>query len=293
MSDESPSLGAKSFKPFAQGLRDLGWVERQNLTLERRYAAGNNELLSSFTREVVRLRPDVIFAIGTPAAQAAERATETIPIVFARSPDPIGFGLVSSLARPGENLLGLSDQVAETAAKRLELLVMAAPDAKRIGVQWDPSFPPNGIAVGQIERAAKSLTREVVPVEVRAPEGSESAFRTLAEKRAGTLMEEPSTLIAENLQRIAELAAKARLPAMGVGKRWVEGGFLISYAPNEADKFRRIAVYVDKILKGAKPADPPVEQPTKFELVINLKTAKALGLTIPYTLLGRADEVIE
>jgi putative ABC transport system substrate-binding protein len=294
LSDESPSLGAKTPEPpFAQGLRDLGWVEGQNLTFERRYAAGNKELLSSFARELVRLQPDVIFAIGTPAAQAAKIATETIPIVFARSADPIGFGLVATLARPGGNLTGLSDQVAETAAKRLELLVMAVADAKRIGVLWDPSFPFGGNAVGEIERAAKSLNREVVPVEVRVPEGLELAFRALANKRAGALMEEPSTLFAENLQRIADLAAKARLPAMGVGRNWVEAGVLMSYAPNGAETYRRAAVYVDKILKGAKPADFPVEQPTKFELLINLKTAKALGLTIPPAILARADEVIE
>jgi putative ABC transport system substrate-binding protein len=294
LSDESQSLGAKTFEPpFAQGLRDLGWVEGQNLTLERRYAAGNNELLSSFARQLVGVRPDVIFAIGTPAAQAAKIATETIPIVFARSADPIGFGLVATLARPGGNLTGLSDQVAETAAKRLELLIMAVPDAKRIGVLWDPSFPPAGAAVGEIQRAAKSLNREVVPVEVRAPEGFEPAYRALAEKRAGALMEEPSTLFAENLQQIADLAAKARFPAMGVGRRWVEAGILMSYAPDDTNRYRRVAAYVDKILRGAKPADIPVEQPTKFELVVNLKTAKALGLTVPQSILARADEVIE
>ena len=295
LSDESQSLGAKTFEPpFAQGLRDLGWVEGQNLALERRYAAGNNELLSSFARQLVRLQPDVIFAIGTPAAQAAKIATDTIPIVFARSADPIGSGLVATLARPGGNLTGLSDQVAETAAKRLELLVMAVPDAKRIGVLWaPPGPPPAGTAVGEIEHAAKSLNREVIPVEVQAPEGFEAAFRALTEKRAGALMEEPSTLFAENLQRIADLAAKARLPVMGVGRRWVEAGVLMSYAPNDTYKFQRAAAYVDKILKGAKPADIPVEQPTKFELVVNLKTAKALGLTVPPSILARADEVIE
>ena len=294
LSDESQTLGAKTIEPpFAHGLRDLGWVEGQNLTLERRYAAGNHELLLSFARQLVRLQPDVIFAIGTPAAQAAKIATETIPIVFARSADPIGFGLVATLARPGGNLTGLSDQVAETAAKRLELLVMAVPDAKRIGVLWDPRFPYGGTAVGEIEHAAKSLNREVIPVKVQAPEGFEAAFRALAEKRAGALMEEPSTLFAENLQRIADLAAKARLPVMGVGRRWVKAGVLMSYAPNDTYKFQRAAAHVDKILKGAKPADIPVEQPTKFELVVNLKTAKALGLTVPPSILARADEVIE
>jgi len=293
LSDESPSLGAITFEPFAQGLRDLGWAEGQNVTIERRYAEGNSEALSSLAGDLVGLRPDVILAIGTLAARAAQSATQTIPIVFARTADPIGSGLAFSLARPGGNLTGLSDQMVETGAKRLELLTTAVPDAKRVGILWDPSFPAAGPELADVERAAQSLDREVIPMEVRGPESLELAFRAMTEQRAGALMVLPGTIFAANLQRFAELTAKARLPAIAPGRRFVEAGGLMSYGPSGPAMYRRAAAYVDKILRGAKPADIPVEQPTKFELVINLKTAKALGLTLPYTLLGRDDEVIE
>jgi putative tryptophan/tyrosine transport system substrate-binding protein len=290
LSDETPSLGAKFFQPFAQGLRDLGWVEGQNVTVERRYAAGNNEALSSLAAELVRINPDVIFAIGTPAARAAKSTTNTIPIVFARSADPIGFGLVPTLARPGGNLTGLSDQAVETGPKRLEFLVTAVPDAKRVGVLWDP---PNGMELGEIERAAQSLNREVVPVDVRGPDELNLAFRTVAEQRLNALTVVAGTIFSEHLHRLVELTTEARLPAMFPRKEFVQAGGLMSYGADDTYKFRRAAAYVDKILKGAKPADIPVEQPMRFELVVNLNTAKALGLTIPYTFLGRADEVIE
>ena len=294
LSDETPSLGAKNFEPFAHGLRDLGWIEGQNITFERRYAAGNNETLSSLADELVRLQPDAIFAIGTPAARAAKTATQTIPIVFARSADPIGFGLVPALARPGGNLTGLSDQMVETGAKRLELLVTAVPDANRVGVLWDPSFGPgSSIAIGEIEQAAESLSRQVMPGEVRVPDDFETAVKALRRQGASALMVVQSTILSEHVQRLADLAAKTRLPSMFPRREFVQAGGLMSYGPVDTYKFSRAAAYVDKILKGAKPADLPVEQPTKFELVINLRTAKTLGLTIPYTFLGRADEVIE
>jgi putative ABC transport system substrate-binding protein len=293
LSDESPSLGATSFEPLAQGLRDLGWVEGQNITFKWRSSEGNNQLLLGLAVEVVQLQPDVIVAVGTVAARAAKRATETIPIVFTRTADPIGSGLAFSLARPGGNLTGLSDQMVETGAKRLELLTMAAPSVKRVGVLWDPSSPAAGPELAEVDRAAISLDREVIPTEVRGPEGLEAAFRTMAEQRASALMPIPATVFAQNYERIAELAAKVRLPAMGPGRRFVETGGLMSYGPNWAYTSRHAATYVDKILKGANPTDLPVEQPTKFELVINLNTAKSLGLTISPMLLGRADEVIE
>jgi putative ABC transport system substrate-binding protein len=293
LSDESLSLGAKSLEPFAQGLRDLRWAEGQNVTIERRYATGSDDKLASLAEELVRLQPDVILAVGTLAARAVKRVTQTIPIVFTRTSDPIGSGLAVSLARPGGNLTGLSDQMVETGAKRLELLTTAAPGVKRVGVLWDPSFPAAGPELAEVERAAQSLDTEVIPMEVRGAESLEAAFRTIAEQRAGALMVLPGTVFTENWQRIAELTAKVRLAAMGPSRRFVEAGGLMSYGPNWVYTYRRAAAYVDKILKGAKPADLPVEQPTKFELVINLKTAKALGLTLPYTLLGRADEVIE
>ena len=293
LSDESPSLGAKTFEAFAQGMRELGWVEGQNLSVERCYAAGNNESLLNLAGELVRRQPDVIFAVGTPAARAAKTATQTIPIVFARSADPIGFGLVPSLAHPDGNLTGLSDQMVETGAKRLEFLIVAVPEAKRVGVLWDRSFAPGGIGIGEIEQAAQSMNREVVPADVGVPDDFEAAVEALKARGASALMVVQGTIFSEHVQRLADLAAKARLPSMFPRREFVQAGGLMSFGPVDLYKFRRAAAYVDKILKGAKPADIPVEQPMKFEMVINLNTAKALGLTIPYTLLGRADEVIE
>ena len=294
LSDESPSLAARFFEPaFAQGLRDLGYDEGQNIALERRYADDNNELLPSFAAELVRLKPDVILAIGTPAARASKTATQTIPIVFARISDPIGLGLVPSLARPGGNLTGLSVLARELDAKRLELLITAVPDAKRVGALWDPGSPSAGPELREIEGAARSLNLDLVPAGVRSPDDFEPALRAMAEQHAGALIVVPGLLLNEHSQRIAELTAKARLPAMFSRRGHVEAGGLMSYGPNYADMYRRAAAYVDKILKGAKPADLPVEQPTKFELVINLKTAKSLGLTIPRSIIALADEVIE
>jgi putative tryptophan/tyrosine transport system substrate-binding protein len=293
LSDESPVLAAKSLQPFAQGLRDLGYIEGQNIAFERRYAEETTDILPSLAAELVSLQPDVILAVGTPAAEAAKTATQTIPIVFTRAGDPIGSGLVSSLARPGGNLTGVSVQMRELAAKRLEFLITAVPGAKSVGVLWDPSFPPASPQLREIEGAARSLNREVVPVEVRVPDDFEPVVEALMARGARALIVVPSTIFSEHLQRLTDLAAKARLPAMFPRREFVQAGGLMSYGPTDTYKFRRAAALVDKILKGAKPSDIPVEQPTRFELVINLKTAKALSLTIPYTFLGRADEVIE
>jgi putative tryptophan/tyrosine transport system substrate-binding protein len=291
LSDENrPRIG--SFKPFVDGLRDLGWAEGQNISFELRYAAGNHDL-PSLAAELVRLRPNVILAGGTRAAQAAKIATETLPIVFSRIADPIGSGLVPSLARPEGNLTGVTTQSRELAAKRLELLVTAVPGAGRVGVLWDPNFPPDGPQLREIEEAAPILNLELVPAEVQGPDKFQLAIQTMAEHHAGALIVLPGEVFDENARRIADLTAKARLPTMFQRRELVEAGGLMSYGTNYSDMYRRAAAYVDKILKGARPADLPVEQPTKFELVINLKTAKALGLTIPYTLLGLADEVIE
>jgi putative ABC transport system substrate-binding protein len=286
-------LAAKTFEPFAQGLRDLGWVEGQNIAFERRYADDNYEILPSLAAELVRLPPNVILAIGTPAARAAKAATQTIPVVFARISDPIGLGLTPALARPGGNLTGLSVLAHELDAKRLELLVTAVPDAKRVGALWDPGSPSAAPEPREVEDAARPLNLELIPAAVRSPNDFEPALRALVEQHIGALLVVPGLILNEHSQRIIELTAKARLPAMYSRRGNVEAGGLMSYGPSYPDMYRRAAAYVDKILKGAKPADIPVEQPTKFELVINLKTAKALGLTLPYTLLGRADEVIE
>jgi putative ABC transport system substrate-binding protein len=293
LSDERRSR-AESFEPFAQGLRELGWVEGQNVAFEHRYAEGKNEILPSLAAELIGLQPDVILAIGTGAARAAKSATQTIPIVFTRVGDPLGSGLVPELARPGGNLTGLSMQYWELDAKRLEFLVTAVPDAKRVGVLWDPSFPTAGAELREFEAAARSLNVELIPVEVRSLDDLESALRAMVKRGAHAMIYVPGPgFISENALQTADLLVKAQLPSMFPRKQFVEAGCLMSYGPDQPGMVRRAAVYVDKILKGAKPADIPVEQPTKFELVINLKTAKSLGLTIPPLLLGRADEVIE
>ena len=270
------------FEPIiAQALRDLGWVEGRNLVIERRYAETKKyEILPSLAAELVGLQPDVIVAIGTPAAQAAKGATQTIPIVFARSADPVGFGLVASLARPGGNVTGVSIQVVDIIAKRLQLLSIAVPEARRVGVLWSPD-PTAAPHLSEIERAARSLNLDLVPEGVSRPEDFEPAFRALVDQRAGALIVVPGILFGEHTKALVDLTVKARLPTMFDQRAQVRMGGLMSYDPSFPDMYRRAAVYVDKILKGAKPADIPVEQPTKFELVINLKTAKALGLTIP------------
>jgi putative ABC transport system substrate-binding protein len=293
LSDESPLLGARSFEPFVHGLRDLGYVEGQNIAFEPRYAAEKNEILPRLAGELVGLHLDVVLAIGTPAARAAKSATQTIPIVFARISDPIGSGLVAALARPGGNLTGVSIQTRELAAKRLELLMLAVPGAKRVGALWDPNFPPAGPLLKEIEGAARSLSLELALTAVQSPDDFEQAVQAMVEQRVDALIVVNSTIFGEDIHRLADLTVEARLPATFANRDYVAAGGLMSYGPNYPDMYRRAAVYVDKILKGAKPADIPVEQPTKFELVINLKTAKALGLTIPYTLLALADEVIE
>jgi putative tryptophan/tyrosine transport system substrate-binding protein len=290
LSDEISS-SVEWYEPFAQGLRDLGYVEGQNIAFERRYAEGKTEILPSLATELVRLQPEVILAIGTPATRAAKSATQTIPIVFTRIADPVGFGLVSSLARPETNLTGVSDLMVETGAKRLELLNTAVPGAKRVGVLWASDYP--AAELREIERAAQSLSLELIPIGARSLDEVEPALQAMVEQRASALIVVPAPIFGQRPQRMADLTAKARLPAMFFVKGFVEAGGLMAYGVDPAVRVRRVANYVDKILKGAKPADLPVEQPTKFELVINLKTAKSLGLAIPPLLLARADEVIE
>ena len=278
---------------FAEGFRELGYVEGQNIAFEHRFSEGKNDLLPSLAADLVRLQPEVILAVGTAPALAAKLATNTIPIVFTRVADPIGSGLIPSLAWPGGNLTGVSAQTRETSAKRLELLNIALPNVRKVGVVWDPSFPPAGPELGEIKEAARTLDLELVPVEVRGPDDFEPALQAIVKQQAGAVMVVGATLFVEHQRQIIDQIAKVRLPAVYFTAPLVRAGGLMSYAADIGDTIRRAAAYVDKILKGARPADLPVEQPTKFELVINLETAKALGLTIPYTLLGRADEVIE
>src|SRR5215471_301470 len=293
LSDESSSLGFASFEPLAQRLRELGYLEGRTIVFEHRYAEGKTEALSDLAADLVRLKVDVIVAVGTPAARAAKNATEMIPIVFTRIADPVALGFVASLARPSGNLTGVSVLTIDIAAKWLELLIEARPGVRRVGVFWDPTFPPAALQLREIEQAARVLNVELQPVEVRAAEAFEEAVRAVVGQGTQALIVVPALLFTEQRHRLAELAVQHRLPTMWYRREQVKAGGLMSYGTNFLDMYRRAATYVDKILKGAKPADLPVEQPMKLELVINLKTAKALGLTIPPTLLFQADEVIQ
>jgi putative tryptophan/tyrosine transport system substrate-binding protein len=274
---------------FRQGLRDLGYVEGQNAVIETRYADGRFEKLLELAAEIVRLKVDVIVAAPTSAIRAARQATQTIPIVMAFSGDPIGEGLVAGLARPGGNITGLSATVAEMAAKRVEFLKTIVPGIARIAFLAHPAIVKQ--AVSGTEAAGRTLGVQVSTVLVRNASELEDALSTLKKARVDGLIVDLT--LQEHWRQIVELAVKSRLPTVSGPREFVEVGGLMAYGPYYSDLFRRAATYVDKILKGAKPADLPVEQSTKFELIVNLKTAKALGLTIPQSLLIRADHVIE
>jgi putative tryptophan/tyrosine transport system substrate-binding protein len=285
--------GTPFFEAFRQGLADLGRVEGQNIAIELRAAEGKYERLPDLAAELVRLQVDVIFASSTPAAVAAKRATTTIPIVIGRVADPVASGLVASLARPGGNITGWTHQGLELRVKYLDLLKEAVPGATRIGVLWNPANPIHGPSLKSIEAAARALTVELHPIGVRKTEEIEGAFSMLARQRVqGLVVFQDGLFLARGPQIIA-LAAMNRLPAMYGTTELVRAGGLMGYGVNLPAMYRHGASYVDRILKGVKPADLPVEQPTKFELVINLRAAKALGLTIPPSVLARADEIIE
>jgi ABC-type uncharacterized transport system substrate-binding protein len=279
---------------FRQGLTGLGYVEGQNITIEYRFAEGRLDRFPGLASDLVRLNVDVILAPGTAAAQAARKATTTIPIVLVTAGNPVGDGLIKSFARPGGNATGLTMIVGpEIGGKYLELLKEAVPTVSRVAVLWNPLTVALIGVVKETEAAARALGLAFQPVSARRPEEIDGAFAAMSRARADGLIVLADPMFGSLRVRIADMARKNRLPAMyGLGEHTEAGGFM-SYAPNLPDLFRRAATYVDKILKGAKPADLPVEQPTKFELVINLKTAKALGLTIPQSLLGRADQVID
>jgi len=281
-------------RAFQQGLRDLGWVEGQNIAIEWRFAGGRAERLPDLAAELVRLRVDLIVVPSAPPALAAKNATKTIPLVTVGSGDPVGLGLVASLARPGGNITGLTATVgAEIAGKQLELLKETVPKVSRVAVLWNPATPGNALALREAEIAAQALGVGLQPLEARSLDDFDSAFAAMTRQRVGALLVLADVMFTTHRKELADLTAKRRLPAIYGQRQFVDDGGLISYGANILDNFRRAAGYVDKILKGAKPADLPVEQPTKFELVINLKTAKALGLTIPQSLLQRADEVIQ
>ncbi len=293
LSPFSPSATAGWHQAFRQGLRDLGWVEGKNISIEYRYAEGKSDRLPDLAADLVRLKVDIIVASVNTDALAAKNATRAIPIVVASAGDPVAIGLVESLARPGGNITGLSQISPELAGKRLELLKEIVPKLSRVAVLWNPKGTTSPLAWKEIQLPARELGVQLHSLEVQSPNEFEKAFQEATRARAGALAIMPDPLFAGNLKRIAELAAKSRLPSIFHLSEFVESGGLVAYGPDRSDQFRRAATYVDKILKGTKPADLPVEQPMKFEFVINLKTAKQIGLTIPPEVLFRATKVIK
>jgi putative ABC transport system substrate-binding protein len=293
----APALAAGPvLEAFRQGLRDLGYVEGRNLVIEYRAAEGKFERLPALAAELVALKVDVIVAPPTVAALAAQQATKTLPIVFIGVADPVASGLVTSLARPGGNVTGSSNLTPELVGKCLEQLTQAVPGVSRVAVLWQPGALGERTEKDMLKEAdvaARALGVRLQFVEARGPADIDRAFSDMTRARASALTVLTSAMFINERRRLADLAANNRLPAVYTWREFVDAGGLMSYGPNLADLFRRAVTYVDKILKGAKPGDLPVEQPTKFELVINLKTAKALGLTIPQSVLGRADVVIQ
>ena len=280
---------------FLHGLRDLGYVEGRNVVIEYRDAEGHFERLPALAAELVALKVDVIVAADTPHALAAKQATRTIPIVLTAAGDPVASGLVTSLARPGGNVTGLSNVSPDLVGKRLELLKQAVPGVSRVAALWHPGAGGERLErdmLKEVEVAARALGVQLQFFEARGPVDFDRAFSEMARARAGALTVLPSVMLFTERRRLVDLAAKNRLPAVYTAREYVDAGGLMSYGTNGLDLFRRAATYVDKILKGAKPGDLPVEQPTKFELFINLKAAKALGLTIPQSVLGLADQLV-
>jgi putative ABC transport system substrate-binding protein len=277
---------------FQQGLRELGYVEGQNLSIEYRWADWKPERASALAIELVRLKVDVIVSTGgSIPATAAKKATGTIPVVFTVG-DPVGAGLVTRLDRPGGNATGINILTLELNAKRLDLLKTAVPGVSRVAVLANPTAPTTGLMLKELERVARALQVKLQILEVRDRQELDDAFAAMVRERAEALLVASDPMFFAHSERIVDLAAKNRLPGIFEWREFAEAGGLLSYGTNLADMYRRLATYVDKILKGAKPGDLPIEQPTKFELVVNLKTAKALGVTIPKFVLDRADHVI-
>jgi len=290
---DTPAVWPHALKAFHEGLRDLGWTEGKNIVVEYRWADGRFEQLPRLAEELVRLKVDVIVAPTSIYTGAARRATSTIPIVFASHADPINSGHVASLARPGGNATGLTIVMSETMVKSVELLKAALPGLRRVAVIWDPATPSHRPALNAVETAGHTLGLRLQSLAVREPREFDGAFLAMAQERAWAALVLSTPLFMNGARRLADLALTHKMPTMFGPREHVEVGGLLSYSPDRADLYRRAAAYVDRILKGANPADLPVQQATKFELVINLKTAKALGLTIPPSLLARADQVIE
>jgi putative ABC transport system substrate-binding protein len=289
----NPASAAQNIEAFRQGLRELGYVEGKTVVLELRYGEARAERFLEFARELVGLKVDVIVTPTDVAIAAVKRETQTIPIVMVNSSDPAGTGFVASLGRPGGNVTGLSNLSSELSGKRLQLLREVVPGLSRVAFLWSPDVRGAVLDYKETESAARSLRLQLRSVEVLRAEDLDRAFSAVMSARAQALILVGNPVAFANRGQIASFAQRNRLPSMSTLKEYVDAGGLMSYGPSLPDMFRRAAIYVDKILKGAKPADLPVEQPTKFELVINLKTAKALGLTIPQSLFGRADHVIQ
>jgi putative ABC transport system substrate-binding protein len=287
------NVSGRIWGPFIEGLRELGYVEGQNITIEFRSSEGKYERLPGLAAELVRLKVDVIVAPANENIVAAKQATRTIPIVMAGSVDPVGSGLVASLARPGGNVTGLSLSAPALAGKQLQLLKEIVPRISKVAVLWNPTNRAIRSLLGEAKMAAPSLGVQLQILEARGPDEIPGAFAAMAKERAGALLVPSDGMFLLHRTRIADSAAKSRLPAMYGRSEFVDAGGLMSYAPSLGDNLRRAASYVDKILKGAKAADLPVEQPAKFDLVLNLKTAKALGLTISPSILLQTSRVIE
>jgi putative ABC transport system substrate-binding protein len=284
---------AQLWEAFRQGLRELGYVESQSITLDFRWADGDAARARRLAKELVALEVDVLVASGTPAAQAARQATNTIPIVMSGVGDPVALRLVTSLAHPGGNMTGVTTLSGELSGKRVELLREVVPKLRRLGFLWDLTNEASTLNAKETKDAARLLGLDLQAVGVRAPGDFDGAFSAMTQKRAGALVVQPCPIFFATRRRLADLARMNRLPTMFGQREYAEAGGLLAYGANLAAGFRQAATYVDKILKGAKPADLPVEQPAKFELVVNLKTGKALGRTIPRSVLLRADEVIQ
>ncbi len=291
LSSVSSSDAALWHQAFRLGLRDRGWVEGKNISFEYRYTEGNSDRFPEFATDLVRLKVDVIVASTSPAAFAAQKASKVIPIVMAASGDPVAIGLVASLARPGGNITGLSQMAFELGGKRLELLKEMVPKLSRVAVLWNPQSAASTLSWKELQLPARQLGIELHSLEVRSANDLDKAFEDATKVRAGALFLTPDPVI--NSKRTAGLAVKNRLPSIYQWSEFADAGGLLTYGPDRTDMYRRAATFVDKILKGAKPADIPVEQPTKFEMVVNMKTAKALGLKVPQTILLQATRVIE
>ena len=287
------ALDSDPFGGFPRGMRELGYVEGRNLAIEWRSAEGKVERLPALAAELVKLNVDAIVVAGSPAASAAQKATATIPIVIGSIADPVAGGFVRSLARPGGNITGLSNISADLSPKHLEMLLGMVPKLSRVALLVNPENPAHPMNMKNLQAAAQKTGVTILSAEARTPQGVEGAFSTMIREKAGAFIVASDPLFTQQRREIAQLAVKNRLPSVGAFREYVEAGSLMSYGYNPTEFYRRAATYVDKIFKGAKPGELPVEQPTKFEMVINRRTAKALGLAIPQSLLISADEVIE